>query len=213
MSEVSSIEFNNSMKEGALVVKGQEMGMFHFGGSSYVLIFQKLPGKRLIFKNAAGVVYPQQPVLPKGSASTGGNVTLIGAQIGKWEEVVYNIYANSSWQSIGYINEGEKCTINYLSGYWTSNPNIGDDAMYDANGSPITATQEGYPLVGKPEGALIGKIGKNPPFMIGNGPITTDETGLLQVVINDDLLGLHGEGLLDNEGSITISAKISKIND
>jgi len=210
MSEVSSIKFNQKMKANASVTKGQEMGMFHYGGSSYVLIFQKLPGKKLIFRNAAGVVYPEEPVLPKGSASTGGNVTLIGAQIGKWEKVVYNVFASSSWETIGYINKGETCTITYRNGFWTSNPNIGDDAMYDANGSPVKATQAGYPLVGAPEGALIGKVGNNPPFFIGNGPITTKETGLLQVVINDDLEGLYGAGLEDNEGTITITAEISK---
>jgi len=211
MSEVSSIEFDSTMTANANISKGQEMGMFHYGGSSYVLIFQKLPGKKLIFQNAAGDLYPQQPILPKGSASTGGNVTFIGAQIGKWEDVVYNVLAISSWQDIGHINEGEKCTINYLSGFWTANPNIGDDTLYDANGSTITATQKGYPLVGVPEGALIGRIGKNKPFLIGNGPISTPDgqSGMLKVVINDDLKGLHGAGLSDNEGVIIISAETS----
>lgn len=212
MSEVSSIGFNGAMKANATVSKGQEMGMFHYGGSSYVLIFQKLPGKRLIFQNAAGVVYPQQPVLPKGSASTGGNVTLIGSQIGKWEDVDYNVSSNLSWQSIGYINHGEKCMITYLSGFWTSNPNINDDQMFDANGSPIKATQEGYPLVGAAEGALIGRVGNNPPFLIGDGPTVTPpgQTGLLEVVINDDLEGKYGKGLEDNEGAVTVSAALSR---
>lgn len=212
MSEVSSVKFDAAMTKNATVSKGDEMGMFHYGGSSFVLIFQKIPGKRLIFQNGAGVVYPQQPVLPKGSASTGGNVTLIGAQIGKWEEVDYNISATDSWQNIGYINEGETCSVEYLHGFWTSNPNIGDDTMYDADGSSITATQDGYALVGAPEGALIGRVGTNEPFLIGNGPIQTPQgqTGLLQVVINDDLEGKYGKGLQDNEGIITISATVSK---
>src|SRR4029077_7348092 len=35
MSEVSSIEFDPAMKKGAQVKKGQEMGMFNYGGSSF----------------------------------------------------------------------------------------------------------------------------------------------------------------------------------
>jgi phosphatidylserine decarboxylase len=210
MSEVSSVKFDSTMIANASVTKGQEMGMFHYGGSSYVLIFQALPGKRLVFQSEAGNTYPKHPELPTGSASTGGNVTLIGAQIGKWENVVHDISANSSWQNIGYINEGETCTITYRNGFWTSNPNIGDDAMFDANGSPVTATQEGYALIGVPEGALVGRVDGGPPFLIGNGPHIIQQPGLLQVVINDDLHGCYGEGLLDNEGAITITAEVTK---
>lgn len=84
MSEVSSVVFDQGMRRGARVRKGQEMGMFNYGGSSFAILYQKLPGKELIFVNADGVPYPQRPALPDGSASTGGNVTLIGSQIGVW---------------------------------------------------------------------------------------------------------------------------------
>lgn len=39
MAEVSSCEF--TVKDGARVMKGDEIGMFHYGGSSYCLLFQK----------------------------------------------------------------------------------------------------------------------------------------------------------------------------
>lgn len=84
MSEVSSIAFDPAMKRGAQVSKGQEMGMFNYGGSSFAIIYERLPDKELIFVNDQGVPYPQRPVLPTGSSSTGGNVTLIGSQIGIW---------------------------------------------------------------------------------------------------------------------------------
>lgn len=84
MSEVSSIEFDPTMKKGAKVHKGQEMGMFNYGGSSFAIIYEKLPNKELIFVNSDGVPYPQRPVLPTGSSGTGGNVTNIGSQIGIW---------------------------------------------------------------------------------------------------------------------------------
>jgi phosphatidylserine decarboxylase len=84
MSEVSSVQFDPDMKKGAKVNKGQEMGMFNYGGSSFAIIYEKLPNKELIFVSDDGVPYPQRPVLPSGSSSTGGNVTLIGSQIGIW---------------------------------------------------------------------------------------------------------------------------------
>jgi len=84
MSEVSSIAFDPAMKRGARVKKGQEMGMFNYGGSSFAILYEKLPDKELIFVSDQGVPYPMRPVLPSGSAGTGHNVTLIGSQIGVW---------------------------------------------------------------------------------------------------------------------------------
>jgi phosphatidylserine decarboxylase len=87
MSEISTISFDPKMKKGATVTKGQEMGTFNYGGSSFVVIYQNLPGKRLFFINAAGIPYDQTPVLPQGSASAGGEQTLIGSQIGVWVDI------------------------------------------------------------------------------------------------------------------------------
>lgn len=84
MSEVSSVVFDQQMRCGATVRKGDEMGTFNYGGSSFVVIYEKLPNKELIFMNEDGVHYPNHPVLPTGSAGTGGNVTRIGSQIGVW---------------------------------------------------------------------------------------------------------------------------------
>ena len=45
MSEISSIDFNrDNMYEDAPVTKGLEMGMFNYGGSSFVTIYERLPG-------------------------------------------------------------------------------------------------------------------------------------------------------------------------
>jgi len=84
MSEVSTIAFDPAMKGGAKVRKGQEMGMFNYGGSSFAIIYEKLPNKELFFVDAKGNPLPQRPVLPTGSSSTGGVVTNIGSQIGVW---------------------------------------------------------------------------------------------------------------------------------
>jgi phosphatidylserine decarboxylase len=84
MSEVSTIQFDAGMKKGAMVKKGQEMGMFHYGGSSFVVIYQNLPDKQLIFMNDQGVPYPQQPPPPGSSAGASSYGTNIGSQIGQW---------------------------------------------------------------------------------------------------------------------------------
>ena len=87
MSEVSSVAFDADMKEGATVKKGQEMGTFNYGGSSFVIIYEKLKDKKLEFVNAEGKKYDMNPPLPSGSSGTGGEVTLIGSQIGVWRDL------------------------------------------------------------------------------------------------------------------------------
>jgi len=86
MSEVSTVQFNENMTAGTSVKKGDEMGMFNYGGSSFVLIFENVPGKKLMFQDASGMPYMENPPLPSGSAGTGGQPTLIGAQIGVWQD-------------------------------------------------------------------------------------------------------------------------------
>jgi phosphatidylserine decarboxylase len=87
MSEVSSIEFNPEMKAGATVKKGQEMGNFNYGGSSFAVLYEKLPNKILYFANSKGVPYDQDPPPAASSAGTGGEPTNIGSQIGVWVDV------------------------------------------------------------------------------------------------------------------------------
>lgn len=214
MSEVSTITFKAdatptgpAMKKDVQVKKGDEMGRFQYGGSSYVMIFQKLPGKKLFFQSGTGVVYEKHPVLPKGSASTGGNVTLIGSQIGKWEDVDFMVESTLKWQNAGYVNAGKQYRIKCVGGLWTANPNVNDGNLYGPEGSPVKATQSGYPMVGQKEGALIGRVGNNDPFLIGAGPVTTPagQTGPLKLCINDDLEHQYGAGLADNEGAIMVS--------
>lgn len=84
MSEVSTVTFDPAMQAGHDVRKGQEMGRFHYGGSSFAILYENLPDKQLVFMDADGNHMPQRPVLPSGSASTGGVTTNIGQQIGVW---------------------------------------------------------------------------------------------------------------------------------
>ena len=47
MSQVSSVNITDTVKVGATVSKGDELGWFLFGGSDYVMIFQKEAGFKL----------------------------------------------------------------------------------------------------------------------------------------------------------------------
>lgn len=84
MSEVSSVKFDKAMKKNAKVKKGDEMGMFHYGGSSFVVIYQNLPDKHLVFMDGTGKLYPEQPPPAANSSATGAYSTNIGSQIGQW---------------------------------------------------------------------------------------------------------------------------------
>jgi phosphatidylserine decarboxylase len=44
MSPVSSVNFLENIKEGTKISKGDEMGYFLFGGSDFILVFQKQAG-------------------------------------------------------------------------------------------------------------------------------------------------------------------------
>jgi hypothetical protein len=126
-------------------------------------------------------------------------------------ETYTQVIANQSWQNTGFtVQPNSPITITYKSGQWTANPNTNNGNLYDANGCPnLKATQSGYPLVGANEGALLGQIGTNPVFLIGNGPISTPagQTGPLKLCINDDLSAEYGAGLKDNIGNLLISLK------
>lgn len=92
MSEVSTVSFDPNLKKGSQVKKGDEMGMFNYGGSSFALIFQDLPDKKLEFKfkpatavdGIAEIPYPMNPQGASSSAGSGNYPANIGSQIGVW---------------------------------------------------------------------------------------------------------------------------------
>lgn len=122
--------------------------------------------------------------------------------------VELTVQSTQTWLNTGInIAPGKTMTIAYQSGTWTADPNTNNGHLYDANGCPgITVTQPGYPLPGVNMGALVGQVGSNPVFLIGDGPIPTPsgQSGTLKLCINDDLKGLYGPGLKDNSGSVTV---------
>ncbi len=111
------------------------------------------------------------------------------------------VTAKDKWQSTGITAQAsDKVKIEYKSGTWSIIPN----ENVTAAGSSITAGS-GYVLPGVKEGSLIGKIGNNSPFHIGTGATApTSQTGILQLITNDDIDQSHGDGFADNSGSINV---------
>lgn len=114
------------------------------------------------------------------------------------------VQANQSWQPTGVTVTGQQQTaIVCTGGSWTANP---ADGNCGANGNSSYTAKSGYTMPGQPEGALIGQIGTNAPFLVGasvNAP--SGQSGMLSLCINDDLNGEYGAGLTDNSGALTVT--------
>jgi hypothetical protein len=107
-----------------------------------------------------------------------------------------NVPATSSWVNGPTVTAGSRVIIS-ATGQWTANPQRalhGPDG--DVSGGPCN--QPGCPIPSLTQGALVGRIGGGPPFFIGSfSSFLTPGTGVLQLVINDDLGILH-----DNLGAV-----------
>ncbi|MBF4472411.1 MULTISPECIES: heme-binding protein [Flavobacterium] len=127
-------------------------------------------------------------------------------------ETFTQVNAKQPWQETGVtVQPGSQVTVSYSSGQWTADPETNGGNLYGADGCPgIIVTQSGYPIQNVNMGSLIGQVGSNAPFYIGNGPVTTPagESGALKLCINDDLNGEYGAGLTDNIGSLQVRIKV-----
>lgn len=123
----------------------------------------------------------------------------------------FTIEANQSWQDTGIdINSDTQATITYKSGDWTANPQDNGGRLYNAAGNPTYINAKpGYTMENENEGALIGKVGDHVFFIGMSGTTPSGYTGKLQLCINDDLNGIYGAGLTDNEGSINVQVAVS----
>ena len=128
-------------------------------------------------------------------------------------ETFVPVNATQPWQDTGLtVQPGNSIIISYESGQWTADPQTNNGNLYDANGCPgIIVTQSGYPVQNVNMGALIGQVGTNPPFFIGNGPVVTPagQSGALKLCINDDLNAQYGAGLVDNIGSLQVRIRVA----
>lgn len=127
-------------------------------------------------------------------------------------ETVAQVDSTQPWQNTGVtVQPGNQVTVSYKSGQWTADPASNGGNLYGANGCPgVIVTQSGYPVQNVNMGALIGKVGTNAPFLIGDGPVLTPagQSGALQLCINDDLNAQYGAGLADNIGILQVRIKI-----
>jgi hypothetical protein len=119
-----------------------------------------------------------------------------------------SVEAGRSWQTTGIVVTGQQTTsIDCGEGLWTANPDTG---MCGPAGNARYLAKPGYTLPGAPEGAMVGRIGSNPPFLVGTGATApAGQAGLLSLCINDDLQRRYGVGLSDNAGSIPVTVTTS----
>lgn len=162
--------------------------------------------------SALGVAEQVQAALPNTSQTDMYNA-LIGCGFSATDaqgsvNILYpatvTVQANQPWQPTGVTVTGQQQTaIVCTGGSWTANP---ADGNCGANGNSSYTAKSGYTMPGQPEGALIGQIGTNAPFLVGasvNAP--TGQSGMLSLCINDDLNGEYGAGLTDNSGALTVT--------
>ncbi len=113
------------------------------------------------------------------------------------------VEADQGWQSVGVdVELGDQVVIAYMFGDWRSNP---DDPLHGPDGgtSYVCRGEDCVePVSGFPKGGLIGRIGEDKPFAVGDHVEFVAETGgSLQLRMNDT-------DLSDNEGSLLIEVTV-----
>lgn len=111
----------------------------------------------------------------------------------------YIISANQGWDSVGmYLRQGQPFEIT-ASGSWSTGP--GENPVGPSGGEGFEPASI---LPSAPTGALIGRIGFNPPFEVGEHAVLTAEYGgELYLRMNDDLGALS-----DNAGSLEVTVAL-----
>lgn len=111
--------------------------------------------------------------------------------------VTINVPANQPWTETGLLlARGERVQFQA-----TGDVMIAANASSGVGGSPaVTVAGRRYQLANAPAGALIGRIGNGPPFLIGasSQPIEIPTTGRLMLGVNDDEFS-------DNTGTYSVS--------
>lgn len=99
-------------------------------------------------------------------------------------DVQIDVQADAPWQDTGLaIRRGDRVQIKYISGEWSIW--VGADPMTDGNGQ--TGRPEDCRLMPEANlGGLIGRVGENPPFFIGDeADLFSEYNGTLQLSMND----------------------------
>lgn len=149
-------------------------------------------------------VLPGTPAPEMATALTGAgfSATDTSDAVNVLYPITMTVQANKTWQASGLIVTGRQVTQITAQGSWTANPATG---MWGPAGDPQLRAKEGYTMPGQAEGALIGRIGNNAPFLVGvEVLVPAGQSGSFELCINDDLNGLYGAGLSDNIGTLTV---------
>jgi|YelNatPaOPRAMG01_1025707.scaffolds.fasta_scaffold06444_10 hypothetical protein len=114
-------------------------------------------------------------------------------------DVIFDVMASTQWNNSGVtVKPGDTLEIKYLSGSWSPWPG----GNYDALGSGGDPRCTCNVIMGVSHAALIGKIGDNQPFLVGEEfRHTIGEEGVVFLGINDNRLS-------DNSGSLTVRIKV-----
>lgn len=99
-------------------------------------------------------------------------------------DIQVDIQADAPWQDTGLqVRRGNRVQVIYVSGEWSIW--VGADPMTDGNGQ--TGRPEDCRLMPEANlGGLIGRVGENPPFFIGNeADLFSEYNGALQLSMND----------------------------
>lgn len=128
--------------------------------------------------------------------------------------VVATIEANQAWQKAGLRLAGRGLLHFRATGQWVFNP---AQPAVDGDGPQNlpTAGRTSYTFSGSQgrEGQLIGKIGRQGPFVAGAGGVhhvNRREIGSLYLMINDDFKHSLGAGLADNSGHLTVTIEFER---
>lgn len=111
------------------------------------------------------------------------------------------ISATSSWTDSGVTLAGGETVCVTATASWKPDP---QQVTVDAMGRPSLCNSASCPISAINSGALVGRVGTNSPFVVGNSfKFSNSQSGKLQLMINDDtnILG-------DNSGSATVSVQV-----
>lgn len=128
--------------------------------------------------------------------------------------VVTTVQANRSWHRVRLRLRGRGMLHFRANGRWIFNPSqpaVGGDGAANLP----TAGRTNYTFDGPQgrEGQLIGRIGRQKPFVAGahgTHRISRHEIGSLYLMINDDIAHSSGAGLSDNSGHLTVSVEFER---
>lgn len=111
------------------------------------------------------------------------------------------IYAYRDWQSVGVRVESGARIYLRAQGEWLYTPG----EYHGPEGHREYRAPDTYPIPAVPGGVLLGRVGESGrPFLVGRGgTFYADQSGLLYLRINDDILS-------DNEGYVAVELEVTE---